>query len=757
MTYTSNISSSHSDNWDYIAQEIQQLQQLNPSIIQQVTEDIIHSDKDFRGIYANLAELIKQFSQGIPIGYYGYGEKIAELIDTIDKDKDDLDGNSDDIRKYLFLLSLSLSELLKGHIRLVGPSRSGKSEFLFKLVVNLTRNYNFSLIWFSTKWEDDKVFFETVFPNYTVISANEIALTRIKQGRFNPLSRIPIKKGRVNPQDCKKLAECLINLIPIKDVSGDTEKFMRDAVTRLSAILELLKYEYGQEANLQQILPLWQILPIGDESYHPLEILLNSPKIPPEVKNRVGNNLKILTQKQLPHEAMVGPTAQQLLDQIESLAPVITANDCPNFSDRLRNHSQSQVLVIDQSDGMNSSMSKGLARLILPLLYEDLVAKCPSDWKAQEMRPVIMVMDEMNSLLGGKSEFSDFLEKSLAKGVLMAFGQQSTAGNPDPHLNAAMSNNTRLQVVFSGCDTHDPVIKDMSTIAGNFPPPLDVNRTEEGYGNNPRLPIDAVASLGALASLVRVKSTLNKERIMWLYQGNPLVPHRHKILELRTSLATQIAQGNSPENVLQLYEQTENLLLQSYGYWSKEDLEVGYASLNLDGISNSYQKTMKAIALENQKQREAMQLEKSRPDFTRQEMIGLSKNLIEWQHKQVEKTEEWLWQSFLSDILPQLKLYHGVRWNRLRYQYPEKPRILFGLWWFICRILKGKNRLDYTAYYWQKIFTEYKYYAEAFGKCNPELWYNGLSILVNWRIGNSNSTSISHRNLADLIRYIQKK
>ena len=162
-------------------EKIAQLQQLLPDIIQPVDADAIHSDKDFRGIYKNPAELLKQFNQGIPLGYYGYGESITNPISEAD------------VRNYRFLLSLTLSELLKGHIRLVGPTRAGKSEFLCKLVVNLAYNYGFSIVWFSTKWEDDKAFFEAIFPEHTVISANEIPLTRLTRGRLTPYLAFPSK------------------------------------------------------------------------------------------------------------------------------------------------------------------------------------------------------------------------------------------------------------------------------------------------------------------------------------------------------------------------------------------------------------------------------------------------------------------------------------------------------------------------------------------------------------------------------------
>lgn len=728
-------------------QVIDDLQTLVPGIIQSIPDEAIHSGKDYRGIFENPAEILQQLSDGIPLGGYGYGASVDEPMGTAD------------VRSFRYLVSLALSELLKGHIRLVGPSRAGKSEFLFKLVINLAKNYGFTIVWFSTKWEDDKEFFEATFPDYTVISANEIALTRLTQGRFNPLSRIPIRSGRVNPQDCRKLAECLINLIPIVDVSGDTEKFMRDAVVRLSAMLELLKYEYGDEATLGQILSLWVILPQGDESIHPLEVLLNSAKVPPEAKQRLRRNLLPLLQRQPAYEAMVGPTAQQLLSQIESLASVMAANDCPNFSSRFRNTAKAQVLVIDQSDGLNSSMSKGLARLLFPLLYDDLVAQCPSNWKDLGMRPVLMVVDEMNSLIGGKGEFSDFLEKSLAKGVLLAFGQQSSAGNPDPRLNAAMSNNTRLQVLFSGCDATDPVVQDLSAVAGNYPSPLEAHRIEDGYGNLPRLPIDSVTSVGSLASLVRVKSTTAKDRIMWVYQGNPLIPRRASILKLRHQLALEIAQGSPDAELLELYSQAETLLLRSYGYWSQQELKVGYASLNLSAIDQAYQATREDLAKANQTKREAMQLDRSRPDFTRGEMVNLSKTLIEWQQQQAYTVEAWLWNSFLQDVLPELQWSERL-WEDTPIKKPrlgfwrsspqDQNRFLFWSW--------GTDFPTRVAGHWQEVLMEYKRYAEAFGQENPALWNSGVGALVNWRVGQTSGfVPQSHRKLAGLARWLSRK
>ncbi|WP_392476217.1 hypothetical protein [Nostoc sp. C110] len=726
--------------------QIAQYQALGQGIIHQISPEAIHSGKDYRGIFDNPAAILGQLSGDIPLGYYGYGASIPNPTSELD------------VRQYRYLVSQDLGELLKGHIRLVGPSRAGKSEFMFKLVVNLAKNYNFSIIWFSTKWQDDKDFFEAIFPDHTVISANEIPLTRLTKGRFNPLNRIPIRDGRVNPQDCRKLAATLINLIPIQDVSGDTEKFMRDAVVRFAAILELLKYEYAGEVTLEQVLPLWVILPQGDESSHPLETLLNSPKVPPEAKQRLRRNLLPLLQRQPAHEAMVGPTAQQLLSEIESLASVMAADDLPNFSSRLRQSNDLQVLVIDQSDGLNSSMSKGLARLLFPLLYEDLVVQCPANWKDVGMRPVLMVGDEMNSLLGGKGEFADFLEKSLSKGVLLAFGQQSSAGNPDPRLNAAMSNNTRLQIVFSGCDATDPVVEEMSAVAGNFLSPLEPHRVEEGFGNLPRLPVDSVTALGPLASLVRVKSTTSVDRILWVYQGNPLVPHRSSLLKLRHQLAVAIATAPADGELLHLYEQTEILLLRSYGYWSQQELKVGYASLNLSAIAQAYQSTMEAVAFEARQRREAMQLDRSRPDFTRSEVVNLSKTLIEWQQQQACTVEAWLWNSFFQDVLPELQWFEGRHlWADAPIKQPRlgfwrssplnKKRFLFWSW--------GEDFPTRVALHWQEILLEYQRYTEAFGRENPSLWHNGVSALVNWRVGQTSGfVPQSHRKLGGLARWL---
>ncbi len=728
------------------------LHTLQSSIIQPVTPDEIHSDKDFRGIFDSPGAILEQLSGEIPLGHYGYGASVADPVGEVDA------------RCYRYLVSQALAELTKGHIRLVGPTRSGKSEFLFKLVTNLAKKDNFSIVWFSTKWQEDKAFFETFFPEHTVISANEIPLTRLTKGRFNPLSRIKIRNGRIDPLDCRKLAESLIELIPIENLSGETEKFLRDAVVRLAAILELLKYQYRDSATLEQLLDLWVVLPQGMSTLHPLESLLQSNAVPIEAQQRLRRHLLPLLQPQPAHEAMVGPTAQQLLSQIESLASVLAANDLPNFGDRLRRSSQGQVLVIDQSDGMNSSVSKGMAKLIFPLLYEDLVAQCPSNWRESGMRPVLMVVDEMNTLLGAGGEFSDFMEKAASKGVVMAFGQQSTAGNPDPRLNAAMSNNTRLQVVFSGCHPNDPAVQEIGSVAGNFPSPLEPHRVEDGYGNLPRLPIDAIASLGPLASLVRVKSTTAKDRIMWVYQGNPLIPYRQELLALRQELAVAIAtqqdRGSSVAELLELYEETEALLWQSYGYWNAVDLKVGYASLNLEAIDRAYEQTMAVLERQSKKQRELMKLEASRGEFARAQSIELTKDRIQQQWQLAKETEAWLWQSFLQDFLPEIQKFKPwwaiwndppiskptVEWWQWRANPAAKQQFMFFSW--------GSDYPTRVAQYWNAVLEEYKKYAEAFGQQNLSLWHNGLDTLVSWRVSQLPSGSSPHPKFGSLSRWL---
>jgi hypothetical protein len=723
------------------------LQSLLLGHIYQVSENEVHSGKDYRGIFANPGEVIKQFSGEILLGYYTYGCPVG-------------DGYGEtDVRQYRYLISQALSELLKGHIRLVGPSRAGKSEFLFKLVVNLAKNQNFSIVWFSTKWQEDKEFFTALFPKHTVISANDIHLTRLTQGRFNPLDRISVVSDRVNIQDCRKLAETLINLIPIENISGDTEKFMRDVVVRLAGILELFKYYYGSQATLAQILPLWVILPQGDKTRHPLEALIESKQVPAEAKQRLRRILLPLLQRQPAHEIAVGPTAQQLLSQIESLASVLAAADIADFGLRLRNATDGQVLVIDQSDGMNSAISTGLARLIFPLLYDDLVAQCPSNWQDLGMRPVLMVVDEMNSLLGGGGEIADFLEKALSKGVLMAFGQQSSAGNTDPRLNAAMSNNTRLQVLFSGCDASDPLVQDMNAVAGRYSAPLEPHRSEEGFAQLERLPVDAIANLGVFNCLMRVKSITNCDRIMLVNQGNSLIPQRQNILNLRFSLALVIYSGqvdDETQRELQvLYRQVEHFLLLSYGYWSNDELAAGYESLNLSAIAQAYNQVMRSQMSDAQTLRENMRLENSRPEFARSEAFNLSKNLVQWQHEQAKSIEIWLWSSFLEEMLPEIQSHQPIWGDKPL----KKPRVE---WWKGSGL--GKSRFLFWEFgedfstragkYWQAVLSEYQIYAEAFGKENPALWSNGVGTLVAWRVGKSGSY---HRNLGALGRSLKRK
>jgi hypothetical protein len=721
-------------------QIIVNLRSLLRGHIYRVGNDEVYSGKDYRGIYANPGEVVEQLSGEIPLGYYNYGCPVE-------------DGYGEtDVRLFRYLLSLPLSDLLKGHIRLVGPSRAGKSEFLCKLVVNLAKNYNFSIIWFSTKWQEDKEFFTALFPNHIVVSANDIHLTRLTQGRFNPCDRIRVENNRVDSQDCRKIAEMLINLVPIDNISGDTEKFMRDAVVRLAAILELLKYNYGSEAILEQILPVWVVLPQGEKSPHPLEMLLKSDRVPSEAQQRLRRILLPLLQPQPAHDAMVGPTAQQLLSQIESLKSVLAAGDIANFGVRLRNSNESQVLVIDQSDGMNSEMSKGLAKLIFPLLYDDLVAQCPQNWRDLGMRPVLVVGDEMNTLLRSGGEFADFLEKSLGKGVVMAFGQQSSVGNTDPSLNAAMSNNTRLQVLFSGCDSTDPLVQEMSAVAGKYPAPLEPHRAEDGFAPLECLSVEAAANPGAFNCLVRVKSITNCDRIILVNQANPLIPERQNILNLRFSLALVIYSGGvdteTRKELQSLYSQVEDLLLFSYGYWSKEDLSQGYESLNLEAIGQAYNGVMDAIARDAQQVRSKMRLDNSRPEFARSEAFNLSKTLVQWQQEQARATEGWLWSSFLGEILPEIQNHQPI-WGVVPLKKPQvgwwrgsnlgKFRFLFWEW--------GEDFSTRTGTHWQAVLNEYHVYAEAFGRENPAVWNSGVGMLVAWRVGKAGG---SHRNLGGL-------
>jgi len=297
----------------------------------------------------------------------------------------------------------------------------------------------------------------------------------------------------------------------------------------------------------------------------------------------------------------------------------------------------------------------------------------------------------------------------------------------------------------------------MSAVAGNFPSPLEPHRVEEGFGNLPRLPIDAVMALGPLASLIRVKSTISVDRVLWVHQGNPLIPHRASLLQLRHQLASALAQTPDGE-LLHLYQQTETLLLRSYGYWGQQDLKVGYASLNLSAIARAYQSTMEAVALEARQIREAMQLDRSRPDFTRGEVVSLSKTLIEWQQQQACTVEAWLWNSFLQDVLPELQWFEGRRfWGDPPIKRPRigfwrssplnKNRFLFWTW--------GEDFPTRVAGHWQEVLLEYQRYAEAFGRENPSIWLNGVSALVKWRVGQTSGfVPQSHRKLGGLARWL---
>lgn len=703
-----------------------------------------HSGKDFRGIYQNPKDILAQLSGQIPLGYNGYGCSVTKPI------------GDRDTRLFRFLASLPLNELMRGHVRIVGPSGAGKSEFLFKLVLHLARNYDFTIVWFSTKWSDDQQFFESLSLDYTAISANDIALTRLTKGRFNPLSRIPVCYGQVNPQDCRKMAEVLVKCIPIKDISGETEKFYRDAIVRLAALIELLKYCYGDRATLGQIPPLWTVLAESDRGEHPIEILLQSNHLPASASERLRKDLLPLLRRQENGDAMVGPTAQQLLSQFESLASVTAADDIANFGVRLRQSPRGQVLVIDQSDGLNSSISQALARLVFPQLYEELVAECSPDWKDQGLRPVLMVIDEMGSVFSG--ELGDFLEKARSKGVFLAFGQQSSAGNPDPRLNADMSNNTRVQVLFSGCDSTDPQVQELNAIAGRFRPPLEPHRTESGFGELERLPIDAITTLGSLASLVRIKSTTGREQILWLHQGNPLVPYRQQILALRQDLGQEIAsyakQAQQEQNVaqlrrlLELYSQTETLLLRSYGYWTATELKEAYQSLNLEAINRDYLDTIDALAKDSQIAREELALQQSRPEFAREALLNQAMTLVQWQHEieqsKAQEVEAWLFEMFQRDILPELQK-HIFCWSSNPLKKPQSN-------WL------ASPKPDRVARYWQAVLNEYRNYATAWGQQNPTAWTT-VGPLVNLRVGQmlKDATPASRKKLEGLAGWLKRK
>lgn len=704
-------------------------------------ENQTHSGKDFRGIYQNPKDILTRLSGEIPLGYNGYGCSVTNPI------------GDRDTRLYRFLASLPLNELMRGHIRVVGPSGSGKSEFLFKLVLHLARNYGFSIVWFSTKWSDDRLFFESLFPDYTAISANDIALTRLTKGRFNPLSRIPICYGQVNPQDCRKMAEVLVKCIPINDISGETEKFYRDAIVRLAALIELLKYSYGDRATLAQIPGLWTVLAESDAQEHPIEVLLQSNHLPASASERLRKDLLPLLRRQENADAIVGPTAQQLLSQFESLASVTAADDLANFGLHLRQSPQGKVLVIDQSDGLNSSISQALARLVFPQLYEELVAQCPPDWKELGLRPVLMVIDEMGSVFSG--ELGDFLEKARSKGVFLAFGQQSSAGNPDPRLNADMSNNTRLQVVFSGCDSTDPQVQELSAVAGRFRPPFESHRAESGFGEQEVLPIDAITNLGSLASLVRIKSTTFREQILWLHQGNSLVPYRQQILALRQDLGQEIAsyaKQAQPEQklaqlLLELYNQTETLLLRSYGYWTANELKEAYQSLNLEAINRDYLDTIDSLAKDRQIAREELILQQSRPEFAREALLNQSMTLVQWQHEieqsKAQELEAWLFQMFERDILPQLQK-NLFCWSNNPLKKPQSS-------WL------GSPKPEQVARYWQAVLNEYRKYAEAWGQQNPTAWAT-VGPLVNLRVGQmlKDATPASRKKLVGLAGWLMR-
>lgn len=700
-----------------------------------------HSGKDFRGIYLNPKDVLMQLSGEIPLGYNGYGCSVGNQI------------SNHDTRLYRFLASLPLPELMRGHIRIVGPSGAGKSEFLFKLVLHLARNHDFTIVWFSTKWGDDQQFFESLFPHYTAISANDIALTRLTKGRFNPLNRIPVSYGQVNPQHCRKMAEALVKCIPIKDISGETEKFYRDVVVRLAALIELLKYCYGNQATLAQIPPLWMVLAESDSGEHPIEALLQSNHLPVSASERLRKDLLPLLRRQENGDAMVGPTAQQLLSQFESLASVTAADDIANFGVHLRQSPHGQVLVIDQSDGLNSSISQALARLVFPQLYEELVAECSPNWKQQGLRPVLMVVDEMGSVFSG--ELGDFLEKARSKGVFLAFGQQSSAGNPDPRLNADMSNNTRLQVVFSGCDSTDPQVQELSAVAGRFRPPFEPHRAESGFGEQERLPIDAITTLGSLASLVRIKSTTGREQILWVHQGNPLVPYRQQILALRQDLGQEMVEyaqsAQQEQNVarlrclLELYTQIETLLLRSYGYWTAPELTQAYQSLNLEAINRDYLDTIDALAKDSQIAREELALQQSRPEFARETLLNQAMTLVQWQHEQeqskAQEVEVWLFEMFERDILPELQK-HIFYWSSNPLKKPQSN-------WL------GSPKPDGVARYWQAVLNEYRNYAEAWGQQNPTAWAT-VGPLVNLRVGQTlkDATPASRKKLGGLASWL---
>jgi hypothetical protein len=678
-----------------------------------------HSGKDYRGIWSNPAEIVDQFSGDIPLGRYGYGQPV------------DQPAGEDDVRLHRYMIALLESELLTTHVRITGPTASGKSIFLQRLATQLLLNHDWSIVWFSTKLEDDLEFFDDLNVDYTVISANNIPLTRRTGGRLNPLDRISIRHGRVDTQDCLKIAEALINLIPIDNITSDeVQKFVRHTCVLLSAILELLKYHYGNSATLDQVIEAWVILPDTSDITHPLNRLLQANCVPSEVQHRLRKDLTFLLQPQRAADAIIGVTAQQLLAQINALGSVFSANDIPNFSQHLRE--RPHVLVVDQSDGLNACVSKGLARSLFPFLYEELVAKSPHDWKAKNLCPVLMVIDEMNSVYTG-NEFSDFLEKSRSKGVILAFGQQSSVGSSDPRLNAAMSNNTRIQVIFSGCDSNDPQVRDLNAAAGSFTPTLDPHLNEPGFLSQERLPVDAIVSLGPHGSLVRIKSTTHQNRIMWVDQSNMLVPHRAEIRALRDHLADRIYECHQgvaePElsELCYLYAYTKQLLLYSYGYWRTDELRTAFASLNLEAISQSYNRTARTLEQRSQTARGKMALDVSAPEFTRNHLasLNLAQQEREWQVRfhQVTSNENRLyeracqyeadvWQLFLGQCLPQIQ-DHRFWFSRDPIKKPELR------WWHGLFGIHFSNQFGSHAH---AVLKKYQEYAEAYGRINPDVW-----------------------------------
>lgn len=691
--------------------------------VQQVsaTENQRQSDRDFQGIYQNPAQTLQTLSGvGVPLGWAGYGSQVDRPL------------GPSDLRQFRFLSTLPVQQVLNGHIALVGPTGAGKSQWLYGLTLNLALNYGFSVVMFSTKLSTDLGFAEACLPNYQVISANETALTRLTHARFNPLSRITVVHRQVNPADCRRLADTLIQCIPLDHPDGETEKFRQDAAVRLAALIELVKYGQGDRATLGSIVPLWTILAKGDADDHPLEPWLSSSKVPASARKRLRTLLKPLLHRQPEQDAMVGPTAQQLLRQLESLASLTAANDIDNFSTVLRQADEPQLLIVDQSDGLNTTLSQALARLVFPLLYEDLVAQTPPNWREQGLRPVLLVIDEVGSVFSG--EHDQFLEKARASGVILAFGQQSTVTANNPRLQADLLSNSRLQVVFSGCDARDPIVEDLHQAAGRYRPPFEAHRAEVGHGECDRLPIDAIASLGPLATLVRIKSTQTPDKIIWMHQGNPLVPRRAEILACRQALAeeitwlTQVASldevGQTRLNALtQYYARTQTLLLRSYGYWPQETLHQAYRKLDRNAIDRSYQWTMGQLAEINQDRRDRLHLEHSRAEFTRLQLSEAVERQIDQRQRKAEELEALLFDQFSQEILPQLQR-HSWWWSPL-----HKPRYH---WFFF--FTWGVTNPDTVANHWQACLEEYARYALAYGRRNSTAWRD-LEPLVRLRIG----------------------